>query len=120
MMPITPLNSLSVPSREDAAQGIVQVTRRLPLIVKILEELHASPFPCAGDDDIRHGCDRALTAMLSELAKMQPAPDGKPSQNEQKVRTLLGKHAANGLVDADKLQRMQIFIDRIFLPEGHH
>jgi hypothetical protein len=119
-MSITPLNSPPVPSREDAAQGIVQVTRRLPLIVRILEELHGTAIPCPGDDDIRHGCDRALTTMLSELAKMQSAPDGKPSLNEQKVRTLLGKHAAHGLVDADKLQRMQIFIDRIFLPEGHH
>lgn len=119
-MSILPLHSPPTPSREDAAQEIAQVTRRLPLIVKILQELHDTPYPGPGDDDIRHGCDRALTAMLSELAKMQPAPDGKPSQNEQKVRTLIGKYAAEGLVDADKLQRMQIFIDRIFLPEGHH
>lgn len=117
---MTPFNSLPVPTREDAVQGIAQITRRLPLIVKILEELHDSPIPSPGDDDIRHGCDRALTAMLSALAKMRTAPDGVPSTSEHTVRALLGSHAAHGLVDADKLQRMQIFIDRIFLPEGHH
>jgi hypothetical protein len=69
------------------------------------------PFP--GDDDVRHGCERALTAMLSELARIEVAPAGKPSKAEEIAQCWLTSSVSGQLIDVDKLQRMQQFIDRI-------
>lgn len=107
------VNSLSPPSRRQAAEEINQAMARFPLIVQILGELNESPIPLPGDDDIRHGCERALTGMLSELARIQPVPPGKSSKAEETAQAWLHSTAAPPLVDVDKLQRMQQFIDCI-------
>jgi hypothetical protein len=86
---------------------------RFPLILQILGELGQAPVPFPGDDDIRHGCERALTAMLSELARIKIAPAGKPSKAEETAQSWLSSPGSAQLIDADKLQRMQQFIDRI-------
>lgn len=86
---------------------------RFPLIVRILGELDQSPIPLPGDDDIRHGCERALTGMLSELARIEPVEPGKSSKAEDTALAWLQTSSAHKLVDVDILQRMQQFIDCI-------
>lgn len=92
---------------------------RFPLIVQILGELRLHQLPYPGDADIHHGCERALTAMLCELSRIEPAPSGKTSKAEETARSWLGGSAASSLVDADLLQRMQQFIDSILSSERH-
>jgi len=77
---------------------------RFPLILQILGELGQAPVPFPGDDDIRHGC---------ELARIKIAPAGKPSKAEETAQSWLSSPGSAQLIDADKLQRMQQFIDRI-------
>ncbi len=89
---------------------------RFPLIVRTLEELRRDSVPYPGDDDIRHGCERALTTLLSELARIDSAPAGKSSKEEEIARSWLDHPEASKLIDADKLVRMQLFIDCILNP----
>jgi hypothetical protein len=100
-------------SRKHAAEAINRAMARFPLIVEILGELSKAPIPFPGDDDLRHGCDRTLTTLLAELARMEPAPDGKFSKAEESALSWLKDDDAARLVDADKLQRLQEFIERI-------
>lgn len=100
-------------SRKQAAEEINRAMSRFPLIVRILGELDQSPIPLPGDDDIRHGCERALTGILSELARIKPVPPGKSSKAEESAQAWLQGDSAYQLVDVDKLQRMQQFIDCI-------
>ncbi len=106
-------------SRKLAAEEINRAMSRFPLIVRILGELDESPIPLPGDDDIRHGCERALTGMLSELARIEPVPPGKSSKAEEAAQAWLHSTAAHKLVDVDKLQRMQQFIDCILNSAKH-
>ena len=73
-----------------------------------------------GDEDIRHGCERSLTAMLVALARIEPATadDGHVVPGPS-VLLLRGKEAAN-LISSDQLQRMDQFVERILSPRGHH
>lgn len=89
---------------------------RFSLIVQILGELGKTDVPNAGDSDIRHGCERALTSILSELARIEIAPSGKFSKTEETAQAWLHGKEARQLIDADILQRMQIFIDFILSP----
>ncbi len=89
---------------------------RFPLLVQILAELNRDQIPLPGDADIRHGCERALTTMLSELARIDGAPAGKPSKAEDAAQNWLQHPDADKLIDADKLVRIQLFIDRILKP----
>lgn len=100
-------------SRKLAAEEINRAMSRFPLIVRILGELDESPIPLPGDDDLRHGCERALTGILSELARIEPVPSGKSSKAEEAAQVWLHSTSAHKLVDVDKLQRMQQFIDCI-------
>lgn len=106
-------------TRNEAAEDISRALRRFPLLVRILGEMQVSTIPHPGDDDIRHGCDRALTAMLSALAHIEPAPAGDPHKQEATLRAPLNSPAAVALVDADKLQRIQMFVDRVLGADGH-
>jgi hypothetical protein len=90
---------------------------RFPLLVQILAELNRDQIPMPGDADIRHGCERALTTMLSELARIEGAPAGKLSKAEEAAQSWLQIPEASKLIDADKLVRMQLFIDRILSPQ---
>lgn len=92
---------------------------RFPLILRILGELRSAPLPFPGDGDIRHGCERALTGMLSELARIQKAPAGKSSKAEESAQAWLQDAKASELIDADLLERMQQFIDAILNPTGN-
>lgn len=86
---------------------------RFPFLVEILGELDRNTVPLPGDADLRHGCDRALTTMLSELARMGPAPAGQPTSAEEMALSWLHNPEARKLIDADKMERMQQFIESI-------
>ncbi len=94
-------------------EKINRAMARFPLITKVLGELSDASVPFPGDDDIRHGCERALTAMLSELARIENAPAGKVSKAEDLAQSWLNNATSRQLIDVDKLQRMQQFIDCI-------
>lgn len=111
-----PNKSVSLPPQKTRKQSSEEINRamaRFPLIVQILGELGREQMPLAGDDDIRHGCQRALIGMLSELSRIQPATPGKHTMAEETAQLWLHNPDASGLIDADILQRMQQFIDCI-------
>ena len=112
-LPNRPVNSLPQATRKRSAEQINRAMARFPLIVQILAELGQAQVPFPGDDVVRHGCERALTAMLSELARIEVAPAGKPSKAEEIAQCWLSSSVSGQLIDVDKLQRMQQFIDRI-------
>ncbi|GAA5130396.1 hypothetical protein GCM10023212_40050 [Luteolibacter yonseiensis] len=104
--------------RTQCAGDINRVMTRFPLIVQILKELRETQIPLPGDNDIRHGCERALTSMLSELARIETAPAGNFSKDEETAQSWLHCPDARQFIDADVLQRMQIFIDFILDPKA--
>lgn len=106
-------------TRKRSAEAINRAMARFPLIVGILGELSNATIPFPGDDDLRHGCDRTLTTMLAELSRIVPAPPGKLSKTEETARSWLKGDKVIRLIDADKLQRIQQFIDRILGTESH-
>ncbi len=112
-LPHHAVNPVCQSARKHFSEEINRAMARFPLIVQILGELGQVPVPFPGDDDIRHGCERALTAMLSELARIEVAPAGRSSQAEETARSWLNSSVSGQLIDADKLQRIQQFIDRI-------
>ena len=94
---------------------------RFPLILEILSELGKASVPFPGDADIQHGCRRALTAMLLDLSRIEPAPPGKVGKHENIARNWLHARAAVQLIDADQLERFEHFIDRILgVGTQHH
>lgn len=113
-----PENKTLPESRKRAADAVHHAMRRFPLVVDILGELGKAPVPFPGDEDIRHGCQRALTAMLAELSKIEPAPPGKHSRHEETVFNWLHAKAAAQLIDADQLERLEHFIERIVGPHS--
>lgn len=106
-------------TRRNAVDSINRVMTRFSLIVEILSELSKAQVPFPGDDDLRHGCDRTLTTMLSELARIEPAPPGKSSKAEEQARSWLKEQKVVRLIDADKLLRIQQFIDRVLGAEAN-
>lgn len=87
---------------------------RFPSIVKILGELASSSVPSPGDADIRHGCDRALTSMMSELARLVPVLfDGNSRHSGETALGWLNDPDAQRLIDADKLERMEQLIEAL-------
>ena len=115
-MPNQPVSSPPQHTRKQSAEEINRAMSRFTLIVQILGELRHTQVPFPGDNDIRHGCERALTSMLSELARIETAPAGKSSKAEEAAQSWLHSPEARQLIDADILQRMQIFIDFILSP----
>jgi hypothetical protein len=107
-------------TRKQSAEAINRAMTRFPLIVEILGELDKASVPFAGDEDIRHGCERALTAMLAELARIEPAPFGKPVKAEDNAKQWLHSTAAERLVNADQLQRIDQLIERILGTHQEH
>lgn len=103
-------------ARKQSAEEINRAMARFPLLIQILAELNRDHIPLPGDADIRHGCERALTTMLSELSRIEGAPMGKPSKAEEAAQNWLQHPDAGKLIDADKLVRIQLFIDRILNP----
>jgi hypothetical protein len=107
-------------TRQQATEEIGYAMERFPLIVKILGTLGEAEIPMPGDADIRHGCERALTAMLVALARIEPVQPGKPVAGEEAaLNQLHGNHAVR-LIDSDQLQRMHQFVERILGKTGEH
>ncbi|MGD7651765.1 MAG: hypothetical protein ACQCXQ_01030 [Verrucomicrobiales bacterium] len=87
---------------------------RFGLILDTLGALDRSELPHPGDADIRHGCERALTAILLELARIEPVVQGSPLETtDNNPLTPLYSATANKLIDSDQLLRMEQFIHRI-------
>lgn len=109
-------------TRKQVVEAINHAMARFPLILETLTELSKAPIPLPGDEDIRHGCERALTAMLVELARMKPAPpSGKPGMIEVTALHWIHSKAASHLINADQLQRIEQFIQRILgTADCHH
>ena len=112
-MPNQPVSLPPQKARKQSAEEINRALTRFPLLIQILAELNRDQIPCPGDADIRHGCERALTTMLSELSRIESAPTGKTSKAEEAAHNWLHHPEAGKLIDADKLVRIQLFIDRI-------
>lgn len=112
-------SSVSNP-RTEAAKTVHHLMTRFPLVVEILKELGQAPVPFPGDSDIQHGCRRALTSMLVELSRIEPAPPGPCSKSEETASKWLHGRAASELIDADQLERFQHFFDRILDPRTQH
>lgn len=106
----------SLPLQKTRKQSVEEINRamaRFPLLVRIIEELNRAQIPYPGDDDIRHGCERGLTTILSELARIANAPAGKSSKAEETAQSWLEIPEVRSLIDADKLERLQQLIDCI-------
>ena len=98
-----PNQSVSQPrlnARKQSAEEINRAMARFPLLVQILAEINRDQIPMPGDADIRHGCERALTTMLSELSRIEGAPSGKSSKAEEAAQNWLQNPDAGKLIDA--------------------
>lgn len=115
-MSAIPSKPLSKKTRADHAKDVSRVVARIPLVSEILRTLSRVPMPHPGDGDIRHGCERAMTSILSELAKIDIAPPGALSKPEEQVRRVLENERNESPIHADLLDRVRQFVDRIF---GH-
>lgn len=115
-MPLEPLNSPPQNLRLDAVEKINHAMARFPLVLRILGELAESRCPLPGDDDIHHGCERALTRMLSDLARIAPAEPGASVPAEETVFAWLLHEDTRRLIDADRLERIQQLVDSILAP----
>jgi|GEM_PF-1992799 hypothetical protein len=116
-----PQRQPTLQTRKQTAEEVNRVLARFPMIVDILGVLGKAQVPFPGDAEIRHGCERALTAMLLELARIEPAPPGKTTKTEELALQLLDDRTAARLIDADQLQRIHHFIERILCtPQQHH
>lgn len=104
--------------RSDAVEKINHAMARFPLVLRILGELAESRCPLPGDDDIRHGCERALTRILSDLARIPPALLGEDVPDEATITGWLPHEGAHHLIDADRLERIQQLIDSILTPRA--
>ena len=100
-------------SRQQAVDAIDRTLARFCLVLRVLDELRREAIPSTGDAEIRHGCERALTGMLAELARIGAAPAASPLEREQVIRNCLNDSKTRALVDADKQERMHQFIDAI-------
>lgn len=108
---------------EEAARAINRAMERFPLILENLEELLKSPVPAPGDGEIRHGCERAITAILAALAKIDPptamASAATAGDEEQIARAWLLGELPGRLVDPARFARLNAFIDRLLPPSAH-
>ncbi len=59
--------------RQDAVEALNRVLFRLPMVAGILRKINESALPSPGDDELRRGCERAITSILAELARLNPA-----------------------------------------------
>jgi hypothetical protein len=100
-------------SRKQTAEAVGQALARLPMILDVLKRLNHEAVPLPGDEEIRRGCDRAVTAILAKLARIGPAADGRAGKTEMIALGKLDDPEIGNLLDADQLQRLREFTDRI-------
>ncbi len=114
------LNKNNVPGgvvdQKPSAEALNIAMGRFPLIVEILGNLRDADVPSPGDSDLLHGCQRALTAMLVELARIDPAPPGRSLKVSNNIRNMLHDNNVEQLIDPDQLQRFHHCIERILGP----
>ena len=108
-----PIISASPKTRKHCAEEINRAMTRFPMILQILRQFSRSSLPFPGDGEIRHGCERALTGILAALASIEIAPSDIRSNAEETALSWLSDPISNRLIDPDKLDRMQQFIDCI-------
>lgn len=111
--------------QEEVAREINRAMERFPLILENLDELAKSLVPAPGDAEIRHGCERAITAILAALAKIAPSiamfsamPAG---PEEQIARAWLLGELPSRLVDPARFACLNAFIVRLLVsaPPSH-
>jgi hypothetical protein len=85
------------------------------LILRLLEILNEPLIPFPGDADLRNGCERAMTSILSSLAGMEPAgPSSVPPGREEKaLKARLNAERLSRLIDGDRLECLWAFIVRL-------
>ncbi len=106
-------------TRHLAAEEIITSLARFPLILDILDQLAKAPVPLPGDEEIRHGCERSLTAMLRKTALIKPATGGTLSTAEKTVLGWLRSKRARQLIHPDQLMRIEQFVERALGPQQH-
>jgi hypothetical protein len=116
---MNPKNQPPQTTHNQAVEAVSRAMTRFPMIVGILDELGKAEIPMPGDDDIRHGCQRAITAMMVELARIKPASAGKTTKAEGPLNDWIHSKDASRLINADQLQRIHQFIERILGTQQH-
>ncbi len=100
-------------AREAAVETVCGILERFEWIVEILGRLNREATPSPGDEDLRHGCQRALTSMLAALSRIRPAPPGKACKAEKSIRRVLNTKGADQCVDRDQFERLEQLVNRI-------
>lgn len=106
------------PGREEVALAIRENLSRFPLILALLDGLRHPPVPSPGDPELRAGCERAITALLSAIAPLRSAVSraGKAGKEERAIYALIRGRKAQELIDPDQLARLDSFVS-LLLPE---
>lgn len=101
--------------REEISRRINDALARFDLILPLLETLNEPLIPLPGDADLRNGCDRAVTSILSALAGMEPseASSNPPGDEENAVKARLNGERLSLLIDRDKLACLWSFVVRL-------
>ncbi len=109
-------------AREVAARRISDAMSRFGMLLDILEEISKEIIPSAGDSDIRHGCERALTTILSRVAALDPVPTSilPPGPEEIRAKAFLEGERPSRLIDPDRLQGFWSVIHGILPVESDH
>ncbi len=104
-----------ISGREEVARRINEALARFDLILSLLETLNKPLIPSPGDSDLRNGCERAMTSILSALAGIEPAAPSSapPGREEQLAKARLNGEKPYRLIDADRLTRLWSFVDRL-------
>jgi hypothetical protein len=100
--------------------GLESAMARFPLILEILGHLQSAEVPLPGDADLRHGCQRALTAMMAALSRLDPAGEDGTKGRVRADLDWIQSPAAARLIDADQLQRFQQLMERMAGHECRH
>jgi hypothetical protein len=100
--------------REKVARSINDALTRLDLILGLLETLNEPLIPFPGDADLRNGCERAMTSILSSLAGMEPAkPSFLPGREEKALKARLNAERLSLLIDRDQFSYLWSFVVRL-------
>jgi hypothetical protein len=104
-----------ISDREKVARSITDALTRLDLMLGLLETLNEPLIPFPGDADLRNGCERAMTSILSSLAGMEPAGSSSvpPGREEKALKARLNAERLSLLIDRDQFSYLWSFIVRL-------